>query len=453
MRATALVATFALAVVTPTAHAAPRPVVVSGRSPLVGCPGDASMRDSEYDQKLARLPSDARRLVAVWTQDDAGGTVTSTSTDGGRTWSAPHAIPGLTVCTGGTDLAAFDPWVSVGADGRAYASSGIYEGGLNPLQWALKVATSGDGGRTWTAAAEITRPAAVVVDWPTITADPSTSGRAWVVWTEIQIPEGNSLSYMSSTTDGGATWTRPGIIAVPVPGRANFMSQVHVLPDRSLVHVWIDFPAQPAAPIEWIEGTIRLLSARSSDDGATWSAPVVGAEIAPSVLRDPDTGAPLARGIFFPPVSSTSAPDGSLHACWTDAERGTVFVASSADGGTSWTSELIADVGAATFTCTVAAREDGTAVSFYDFRDDRPADGELTTGVWLAVHERSGWTHSRLGGPFDLHATHAGGGSAHPHGDAFGLVATEVGYVATFNQAAPLAQSGLTDVFAARVNG
>lgn len=428
-----------------------RDVLVSGPSPHPTCadPLRTEHIGSEHDIALAVDPSDPERLVAVWTQDDGVGTLAATSTDSGASWQR-SVVPGITSCTGGSDLGTFDPGVAIGPDGTVYVSSPTWEGVSGFVTWGLSVSTSADGA-SWTAPVEIDRRTGVAIDWPTITADPRIPGRAWVVWTGINVDAGDSQTYLSRTDDGGDSWSDPAVIGVPPSGRANFMSRIHVLPDGDLAHVWIDFPAQPRAIVGmWDEGPSRILAARSTDAGATWSEPVHAASVPPSVLRDPETGQAYGGGLFFPLVTSAAGLDGSLHACWTIKTDGDVYVVTSTDGGRTWRSpQIVAAPGAPAFTCTIAAdKTNRVAVSWYDFRDDVRGDEALSTSAWIALSAGSEWKENRLGGVFDFRASQPSHGSAHPHGDSFGLVRTKrSSFGAVFTQLEPLTADGISDVY------
>src|SRR5689334_18530562 len=78
-------------------------------------------KDSE--PSAAVDPGDERHLLVGWQTSNPAGSViqTSASFDGGRTWSAPLAVP-INACAGGPvpdAERASDPWVAIGRDGRA----------------------------------------------------------------------------------------------------------------------------------------------------------------------------------------------------------------------------------------------------------------------------------------------------------------------------------------------
>jgi hypothetical protein len=106
--------------------------VVSGASPFAaGCPGarfdDQTITGHELEPAITVNPANPRNIVAAWKQDvgtpnQTRSDLVASSLDGGRTWTR-STIPGLTACTGGTADAGSDPWVSAGRDGTVYSAA------------------------------------------------------------------------------------------------------------------------------------------------------------------------------------------------------------------------------------------------------------------------------------------------------------------------------------------
>jgi hypothetical protein len=100
---------------------------------------------------------------------------------------------------------------------------------------------------------------------------------------------------------------------------------------------------------------------------------------------------------------------------------------------------------------SVAVADDGTvAVTWYDFRHDKPGDAALTTDYWFAYSRDGGshWKTSHMAGPFDLRSSRR---TERPVGVYEGLAGLKHGFAASFIQAAPQAVFGAEDVFFARV--
>jgi hypothetical protein len=145
---------------------------ISGPSPLPAdeCGLDATDHGAEYEPHIAVNPANRRNLIAVYSQDNQINTVVSTSRDGGRHWTQV-LVPGLSQCTGGTDVTAFDPRVAIGPDGIAYTSSLVND----DITYRLLVNRSTDGGFSWSD--PVTVEQSVVLDGPKLTADPTSPAR------------------------------------------------------------------------------------------------------------------------------------------------------------------------------------------------------------------------------------------------------------------------------------
>src|SRR5262245_10241440 len=95
-------------------------------SPLVGCGLTAAAEGSEFSPKLAVNPKHRGNMIAYYIQSDQASDVVATTHDGGKHW-ANVVVPGLTRCSGGSAIAAFDPDVSFGGDGIAYLSTPVVD--------------------------------------------------------------------------------------------------------------------------------------------------------------------------------------------------------------------------------------------------------------------------------------------------------------------------------------
>ncbi len=139
---------------------------VSAASPFAACttsdqPG-RNWGNAEVEPRVAGDPSSPGHLIGVWQQDrwsngGSNGIVAARSADGGVTW-ARTTLP-FDRCAGGLGYRrASDPCVSIGPDGRAYATA-LAE--TNPPHGpnTIVAATSSDGGQTWNRVRRITASA------------------------------------------------------------------------------------------------------------------------------------------------------------------------------------------------------------------------------------------------------------------------------------------------------
>ena len=268
----------------------------------------------------------------------------------------------------------YEPTVAVDGAGRLWASDGV----------ATELAVSSDGGHNWTVVASpaIVDPAAPAGASQTeVLLQASPDGTLYysaiIVLGYVTVPTVGptpitTLSLqVASTKDGGATWRNAAVVLPQVPPAPVIM------PDRQ----WLAFAPdgdmyltynQPFSGITWI--------ARSTDAGVTWGGwtratspegqsgvgstsgvPVVdskGAIIVPGcdttdeamlVFVSKDHGATFTShragaGCLARPMLAV-APDGVLVAAWTAGSLSAVtetnvtrdiFVATSSDGGSSW---------------------------------------------------------------------------------------------------------------------
>ena len=381
------------------------PVTVSPPSPFArGCalPArfDVAYGNAEAEPHLAVDPTDPGTLVAAWQQDrrpDGGarGILTATSRDGGNTWLHPPA-PAFTRCTGATATAfgsAFptvsDPWLSIGPDGRVYLTA-LAVGATDRPRSAILAATSADHGLTWSAPVSLIADpgGSAFNDKNSVTADPTRPGVAYTTWTRVA-PSG-AATFLSRTADGGATWDRPRAILFPTVGGLDQGHQIVVLPDGTLVDVFVrrGFPSD------------QQMAIRSTDGGETWAAPIPIATLPrPRGVVDPFDGRAVRTGGGLPDVAV--AGTGALYVTWEQQQSrlpARVMLAASSSGGLTWSTprRVNANRRVHAFTPSVAVAADGTVgVAYFDFTSDRPGRRPLLTDVWFTRSTNGGASFTR----------------------------------------------------------
>ena len=120
-------------------------------------------------------------------------------------------------------------------------------------------------------------------------------------------------------------------------------------------------------------------------------------------MTDPDDGHDVRTGDILPDwavdLGTNAATRGNVYVVWMDTrfndpDHDDVVLARSTNGGRTWGAPVVVDRaprGVDAFTPMVEVDSSGrVAVSYYDFRNDRPGDAVLTTDVWV--------THSHDGG-------------------------------------------------------
>jgi len=422
IRLLALAGTFTLATMAPSS-AGPftrSPLkVVSVSSPFAGCdisgqPG-VNFLNSEVEPWVEVNPTDPNNIVAAWQQDrwsngGARGLLTAVSHDGGATWST--TFPHFSTCAGGTQAnggnyeRSSDPWVSFSPNGTAYQIS-LSVNFVNDPATAVLVSKSTNGGDTWSEPTTLARDRSDVApflfnDKESITADPNDANFVYAIWDRTRFPSDranfnaqHAFSFrgdaiFSRTTDGGRTWEPARAIFAPLKLQATIGHQIVVRPSGELIDLFTLFQGSGNNP-----PSASLAMMRSTDKGATWSAPQVIHKIRFIGAFDPDTGRPIRAEGLVPEVA-VDPHNGNLYATWQDTRFSGVdqiAFSRSTDGGDTWSDPIkvsqtppSGDPGnEQAWVPAVHAAADGTiAVTYYDFRSNTAAPG-VPTDHWM-VH-------------------------------------------------------------------
>ncbi len=434
---------------------APVPPGVTLVSP--GSPFDESCNSSQtgtnfhngaVEPFIAVDPGNPDHLLGVWQQDrwaDGGssGLMSAVSTDRGKTWSASYAH--FSTCSGGAAYnRASDAWPAISPGGVAYQIAlGLADGNNTS---SVMVSRSADGGFTWGDPITLIRDTIDTGfnDKEAITADPYDAHYVYAAWDRSS---GNLRpEYFSRTTDGGMTWETAHSIYNPGANVQVTDSQILVLPDGTVVDVILIYRAAST--------TIDVI--RSTDHGATWSAPVMVSLDQSVGTVDAKTQAPLRTGAALP-NAAVDAQTGALYIVWTDGRfsgraRDGVALSKSADGGQTWSAPVqvnqVASVQA--FTPAVAAANGAVAVTYYDFRMDTPNPSTLMANAWRIVSTdgASTWRESPVFGPFNLNAAPMTVEGAFI-GDYEGITAAGEDFLAFFAAANPFDPARPSSIFAA----
>src|SRR4029079_6567606 len=370
--------------------------------------------NAEVETHVAVNPTNANNVVAFWQQDrwnDGGshGNLAGFSFDGGITWG--RSAPAFTRCAGGTGNTGgyergTDPWLSLSPNGRQHAITiGVH---TSTGDKALLAAFSDTSGATWSTPRilRFDNPRAVgnaFNDKETLTADPFDPSLVYATWQRIISPSemasqqayNNSRSFYSEawfarSTNGGQSW-EPARAIFAENGKLTqtIANQVEVLPDGTLINGFNLIHA-----ITNRNGTrgYNVALVRSPDKGVTWSDDIAVNRLLVDEVTDPEDGHDVRTGDILPDWavdrSSNLATRGNLYVVWmdtrfNDADHNDILLARSRDGGLTWGAPVVVDRaprGVDAFTPMVDVDATGrVAVSYYDFRNDRPGDAVLST--------------------------------------------------------------------------
>jgi len=252
----------------------------------------------------------------------------ATSTNGGATWT--HGmLPGITVYAGGPWDRVSDPTVAYDLGHHTWLISGLVIAGTTGA--GVVVSRSTDGGLTWSNPVTVAlAPNTAFFDkeWvvcdsrdqmyspPIMLAQRQYAGYCYVEWDDANA----GVVYMSVSHDGGATWSAPNS---PATNDFGIGGQPLIQPNGTvIVPIWLTTP-----------GGQNLIGAyRSTNGGATWSAPVTVASL--TYANDPGN----IRGGSLPSAQIDGA--GAVYIVWADCRfepgcsANDIVLSSSADGVT-----------------------------------------------------------------------------------------------------------------------
>jgi len=288
-----------------------------------------------------------------------------TSFDGGRSW-----LNGLVPNAGFAQTS--DPSVGFDRLGNAYYGIIAFDLGLGgqALGGAIQVSRSSDGGQTFErpVTVEVSTSDAIFEDKPYLVVDTNPSSpflnSVYVVWTRFHFDAADnyleSPIFFSASRDTGATWSAPMEISganralctfsgtpLPYDGRCRedqFGSPV-VASDGTLFVAFVNDQAIN-------DGNFRnqYLVVKSTDGGASWTAPVRASDIIHDGVSDYPINVngrqTLSNSQFRVNSAGNLSIDparGTLFVAWSDNRNGTatdtntdVFIASSSDGGATF---------------------------------------------------------------------------------------------------------------------
>jgi hypothetical protein len=417
------------------------------------------------ETSVAVDPRDPRHILVGWIQDGRASDLVMASRDGGRSFSR-ILVPGLSACSGGAFQVASDPGVAFSADGRlAYFTAIVVS---FPSTTSMFASRSLDDGFSWSVPSVIQPPTGAFWDLPVLTPHPRRPNTAFYVYDLRKPPEFISgYSLLSTTTNGGRTWSVPRKLYDPHtsdswPG----ISKILVNRDGSLLDVFAlvaptaasgtpgDAGESLSAPDAFFRNdTTQELAIRSVDGGRTWGKPVTIGRSSGRQVNDPVTQNVLNTYDTYP--SQTVAPNGDVYFSWLEPgatnASSRITVARSTDGGRHWTRRRLTVRGQAGLP-SIAVAGDGTVGVVYYAIAPASHGGYWPARVRVATSRDRGrhWSTRQVAGPFNLLTTGSKARVCCFLGDYLGVVGQPHGLVAAIPMGRPIAKNRV-DVYFTRI--
>ena len=313
----------------------------------------ASLSRAQVEPSVASNPADPFQLVAGFADaiDDFAPGV-ARSTDGGQTWSAPAGGALLPDPPGfawgnrfvAAQLAAGDSAVAWGRRNSVYfATLGFHDNRVPPngncAGGGIYVYRSDDGGNTWILPANepaIANTQTVFRDKDYIAVDTNPlspfAGNVYLVWDDdfyTGCPQDFSVNFLrrdisfAVSSDDGATWSVPIVLATGC-----IVAPVPaVAPNGDLYVVWYDCNAG-----------IRQMIRKSINGGLSFG-PAVAAASGLTAPPNPLIGSRFRVNAAFPVIATDPTNAENIYVTWSSdngPSQTDVFVSRSLDGGTTW---------------------------------------------------------------------------------------------------------------------
>jgi hypothetical protein len=255
-------------------------------------------------------------------------------------------------------------------------------------------------------------------------------------------------AFFSKTTDGGKTWSQAQIIVDTGNRQQTIGNIIVVDPRNGTLYNFTDLLLPPNTPFRGTHSNAVLAFVKSTDGGATWTQPQLIAPFDSLGVIDPNTGERARVGdgleevaidpsngklyVVYESSSNFLKNSKQSSGSWDDE----ILLVTSSDAGATWTQPSVIHIanGLPTFTPTVAVNGGRVAVTYYDSRNLAPGDTvHWPTDYWVEYSTDSGATfggEQHIAGSFDLRTAPVARGFF--LGDYEGLQPSGSGFLAVF---------------------
>ncbi len=214
-------------------------------------------------------------------------------------------------------------------------------------------------------------------------------------------------AYFSKTTDGGKTWSQAQIIINTGNRQQTIGNIVVVDPRDDTLYDFANMLMPPNTPFQGTNSNQVLAFVKSTDGGATWTQPQLIAPFNSLGVHDPNTGEPLRVGdgleevtidaagkiyVVWESSSNYNKNNKKSSVSWDDE----ILITTSGDHGATWSSPSVVHSlasGLPVFTPSVAVNGGTVAVTYYDTRFLTAGQtANLPTDYWVSFSTDGGAT-------------------------------------------------------------
>lgn len=263
-------------------------------------------------------------------------------------------------------------------------------------------------------------------------------------------------TFFSKTLDGGQTWSAPKVI-VNTPSRQQTIgNQIVVDAQSGALYNFFNLISPPFNVTAY-----KVAFIKSTDDGATWTKPKIIADLRSVGVTDPETGGPVRTGDIIPEPAIDRATGQLYVAWQDSRFNGgnydEVAMSTSTDGGNTWSAPIRVNPssGRPAFNPSIRVNAAGVVgISYYDFRNLAASNtATLPTDYWFTSSSNGGASFGNevhLSGSFDMKTAPVARGFF--LGDYNGLDTIANSFLPFFTQTNSGNTANRTDVFATTVS-